>query len=120
MVTSYRLKRSDPLPRVVLGKAYNLIAKTIFGLKVRDIDCDFRLIRRSVFEKVKLTRDSGVICIELMKKISQNGFEIREVCVHHFNRQFGNSQFFRINQILRLGIDMIGLWAELMILTGKT
>lgn len=116
IVTGYRLKRSDPLSRRMFGGMYNWLVRTMFNLKVRDVDCDFRLIRRSVFDKVKLTKNSGVICVELMKKISQYNFKIHEVCVNHFNRRFGNSQFFKIKNIFYLGIDLTRLWVELIVL----
>ena len=64
--------------------------KLLFGLQVRDVDCDFRLMRRSIFERVKLEKNSGVICLEMMKKIQDAGFRIAEVPVHHYHRAYGN------------------------------
>ena len=66
----------------------------MFGLRVRDVDCDFRLLRRSIFERVRLEKNSGVICLEMMKKIQDAGFSIVEVPVHHYHRAHGQSQFF--------------------------
>ncbi len=54
-------------------------SRLLFGLKVRDVDCDFRLMRRSIFERVQLEKNSGVICLEMMKKIQDAGFRIAEV-----------------------------------------
>ena len=66
----------------------------MFGLRVRDVDCDFRLLRRSIFDRVQLEKNSGVICLEMMKKIQDAGFAIVEVPVHHYHRAHGKSQFF--------------------------
>jgi hypothetical protein len=78
------------------------------------VDCDFRLIRRSVFEKVSLESDSGVICVELMKKIQDAGFIIEQVPVRHFHRAYGVSQFFNFPRIYRTLRDLTNLWFELV------
>ena len=75
----------------------------LFGLTVRDVDCDFRLMRRSIFERIDLEKTSGVICLEMMKKIQDAGFRIVEVPVHHYHRAFGKSQFFNFRRIFRTG-----------------
>ena len=89
--------------------------KTLFGLKVRDVDCDFRLMRRSIFDTVTLTKDSGVICLEMMKKITDAGFRIAEVPVHHYHRAYGKSQFFNFPRIFRTGLDVLKLWHVLVV-----
>ncbi len=79
------------------------------------MDCDFRLMRRGVFEKVHLTRSSGVICVELMKKVQDHGFRIAEVPVHHFHRSYGKSQFFNFPRVARTLADLARLWWELVV-----
>src|SRR3990172_9830957 len=77
-INGYKISRHDPLHRVVIGRLYHWFVKVAFGLGLRDVDCDFRLMRRSVFDKVTLPRSSGVICVELMKKVQDRGFRIGE------------------------------------------
>jgi glycosyltransferase involved in cell wall biosynthesis len=113
LVNGYKIGRSDPLHRVILGKAYQWSAKLLFGLRVRDVDCDFRLMRRSIFDRIRLTSDSGVICVELMKKVQDAGFRIAEVPVHHYHRAYGKSQFFNFRRLWRTGVQLIGLWRTL-------
>jgi glycosyltransferase involved in cell wall biosynthesis len=115
LVNGYKISRSDPLHRIVIGRLYHHTVKTLFGLKVRDVDCDFRMMRRSIFDKVELTKNSGVICLELMKKIHDAGFRIAEVPVHHFHRAYGRSQFFNFPRIFRTGVDVLKLWHALVI-----
>ena len=79
------------------------------------MDCDFRLMRRAVFEKVVLTRSSGVICVELMKKVQDHGFRIAQVPVHHFHRTYGRSQFFNFRRVARTLRDLVNLWVELVV-----
>ena len=114
-VNGYKITRHDPLHRVVIGRAYHWFVKIAFGLRLRDVDCDFRLMRRSVFQKVRLTRSSGVICVELMKKVQDAGFRIAEVPVHHFHRSYGKSQFFNFPRVFRTLVDLSKLWWELVV-----
>jgi len=87
----------------------------MFGLRLRDVDCDFRLMRREVFQKVTLTRSSGVICVELMKKVQDHGFRIAQVPVHHFHRTYGKSQFFNFPRVARTLADLTRLWLDLVV-----
>jgi hypothetical protein len=68
-----------------------------------------------VFEKVRLTRSSGVICVELMKKVQDHGYRIAEVPVHHFHRSYGKSQFFNFRRVGRTLVDLGRLWVELVV-----
>jgi hypothetical protein len=87
----------------------------MFGLRVRDVDCDFRLMRRAIFEQINLEKTSGVICLEMMKKIHDAGFRIVEVPVHHYHRPYGKSQFFNFPRIARTAVDVFRLWYSLVI-----
>ena len=115
LVNGYKISRSDPIHRILIGRTYHYVVKILFGLKVRDVDCDFRLMRRSIFETVHLEKDSGVICLEMMKKIQDAGFSIAQVPVHHYHRSYGKSQFFNFRRIFRTGIDVMKLWVALVI-----
>jgi glycosyltransferase involved in cell wall biosynthesis len=115
LVNGYKISRSDPLHRIVIGRVYHHIVTMLFGLSVRDVDCDFRLMRRSIFEKINLEKTSGVICLEMMKKIHDGGFRLVEVPVHHYHRAFGKSQFFNFPRIAKTGVDVMRLWFELVV-----
>ncbi|MHB0871260.1 MAG: glycosyltransferase family 2 protein [Chloroflexota bacterium] len=118
VVNGYKVRRSDPLHRVVIGRLYHWTVGTAFGLKIRDTDCDFRLFRREVFDKVRLERDSGVICVEMMKKVQDAGFNIAQVPVSHYHRAYGHSQFFNFRRVFRVGVDLVSLWRELVLEKG--
>jgi glycosyltransferase involved in cell wall biosynthesis len=115
LVNGYKISRSDPMHRIVIGRLYHHIVSLLFGLTVRDVDCDFRLLRRSIFEKIRLEKASGVICLEMMKKIEDAGFRIAEVPVHHYHRAFGRSQFFNFPRIARTAVDVMALWFRLVV-----
>lgn len=116
VVQGYKIDRHDPLHRIIIGRIYHNLVKLAFGLRLRDVDCDFRLIRRSVFDRVHLTSDSGVICAEMMVKMQRAGCRVVEVPVHHYQRAHGKSQFFNFSRIARVAWNLGGLWVKLVLL----
>lgn len=115
VVNGYKISRSDPIHRIIIGRIYHHTVKLLFGLKVRDVDCDFRLIRRTVFDRISLEHNSGVICLELMKKLTDAGCRIEEVPVHHYHRAFGKSQFFNFPRLWHTARDIVKLWITLVV-----
>ena len=114
-VNGWKISRSDPLHRIIIGRVYHHMVKLLFGLKVRDVDCDFRLMRRRIFDVVRLEKNSGVICLEMMKKFQDAGFRVAEHPVHHYHRSYGKSQFFNFPRIYRTAIDVMKLWWLLVV-----
>lgn len=115
IVQGYKIKRHDPLYRIIIGDCYNILVKFLFAIKIRDVDCDFRLIRKTVFDKVKLKHQSGVITVEMVKKISDAHFKFSEVGVSHFWRSYGRSQIFNFKRITRVLVELLILYKELML-----
>lgn len=113
-VNGIKLSRQDPTYRIFLGNLYSFVARWAFWLPIDDVDCDFRLIRRSIIEKIDLKSNSGSICVELVKKAERAGGIFRQVSVHHYNRVWGESQFFRIDRLFSTFIELFDLWTELM------
>ena len=114
LVNGYKISRSDPRHRILIGRLYHHTVKLLFGLQVRDVDCDFRLMRRSIFDRVSLETSSGVICLEMMKKVQDAGFSVAEVPVHHYHRVYGKSQFFNFRRLFKTAIDVAALWIVLV------
>ena len=114
-VNGYKIGRSDPLHRIIIGRLYHWTVRLAFGLRLRDVDCDFRLFRRSIFDTVEMTKSSGVICVELMKTVQDAGFRIRQVPVHHFHRAYGKSQFFNFGRVARTLLDLTRMWFDLVV-----
>lgn len=110
VVNGWKLKRSDPFYRVWIGKIYHYFTKWLFKFKIRDVDCDFRLMRREIFDNIQLESDSGLICVEMIKKITDAGYAFAEVPVTHYFRPSGKSEFFDFARVFKVGTDMIKLW----------
>ncbi|MEK7276229.1 MAG: glycosyltransferase family 2 protein [Chloroflexota bacterium] len=115
IVNGYKIVRHDPLHRILIGRLYHHFVKFMFGFKLRDVDCDFRLIRRDALDAVPLESDTGTICLEMIKKFQDKGYKFAEVPVHHFHRAYGKSQFFNFPRLWRTGIQLTQLWWKLVV-----
>ena len=115
VVNGYKIERSDALYRKFFGDLYNFGARILFNLKLRDVDCDFRLFRKKVFKDITLRSNTGVICVEMMKKIQQKKFKIKEIPVHHYPRLIGNSSFFNFKRIFTVLTKFGKLWIKFII-----
>lgn len=116
LVNGFKLMRQDPLHRIWIGSTYNFCARLLFRIRIRDIDCDYRLIRRPLLDKFKLTSTSGTICVELVRKLELSGCEVKEVGVHHYPRLHGRSQFFRVRSLAVTFFQLLRLWVRLVVL----
>lgn len=115
IVNGYKIKRNDPLHRIIVGLIYQYFIKIMFNLRIKDVDCDFRLIRKRVLDKIKLESNTGTICIELVKKLEIAGARFSEVGVHHFFRIYGKSQFFNFKRVFKTFGGIIKLWVDIFI-----
>ena len=114
-VNGYKLGRNDSFMRMLIGRSYHYLVKLLFKIRIRDVDCDFRLIPRRVLDQVKLTSDSGAICLEMVKKIEDAGYVFAETPVNHYSRKYGVSQFFIPWRIIRTLRQITNLYWRLVI-----
>jgi len=117
-VQGYKRSRSDPALRRFVGTIYARGMRLLFSLPVRDVDCDFRLIRATTLRRIELESDSGAVCVELVHRLARAGVTPREVEVEHFERVHGSSQFFRPGRVLSSLRDVAGLWWRLVARRG--
>jgi glycosyltransferase involved in cell wall biosynthesis len=119
VVNGFKKNRADGIHRKLLGKAYGTMVRSLFRLPVRDVDCDFRLIRRERMQEFDLQIDSGAICVELVKKLSATGSIFAEVAVNHYPRIAGRSQFLRFGRVVRTFKDLARLWVKTCLLKNR-
>jgi glycosyltransferase involved in cell wall biosynthesis len=119
LVNGYKLERNDPWHRIWIGNVYNAFARLLFRIQLRDVDCDFRLIRRQMLESIQLTSTSGTICVELVRKL-ELACNVEEVGVHHYPRLHGRSQFFRFRSLAVTLTQLVGLWLRLVLVPAIT
>src|SRR5262245_11059013 len=115
LVNGYKVKRADAWYRVWIGLAYRRAMRWAFRLSIRDVDCDFRLFRRHIFETISLESRSGVICVEMAKKFEQAGFRMVEIPVSHYPRMHGRSEFFRLRHLVFTFKGLLKIWWTLVI-----
>jgi glycosyltransferase involved in cell wall biosynthesis len=112
IVNGYKVQRADSWQRKAIGAAYNGLTHLLFSIPIRDVDCDFRLLRRRAVEQVELVSSSGSICVELVHKLHRAGCVFAEVPVQHRPRAHGRSQFFTPRRIARTALELLSLWLK--------
>ena len=115
VVNGYKISRSDPMHRILIGKTYCWLIKLAFRIKIKDVDCDFRLVRRASYNRVRLFSTSGTICVEMVKSFQDAGLRFAECPVHHYHRAYGKSQFFNFKRLFKTFKDLSRLWWRLVV-----
>jgi glycosyltransferase involved in cell wall biosynthesis len=115
LVNGYKVKRADAWYRIWIGALYRRAMRWAFRLSIRDVDCDFRLFRRYIFDTITLESRSGVICVEMAKKFEQAGFRMVEVPVSHYPRLHGRSEFFRVRHLVYTFKGLLKIWWMLIV-----
>jgi glycosyltransferase involved in cell wall biosynthesis len=116
VVNGYKISRSDPWHRIIIGTVYRWVVRLAFGIKIRDVDCDFRLVRRASYNRVRLASTSGTICVEMIKSFQDAGLRFAEAPVNHYHRAYGKSQFFNFRRLFKTFRDLSALWWRLVIM----
>jgi len=109
IVLGYRIRRSDPMYRLFIAKVYNIVVRLVFGLRVRDIDCAFKLFRHDVLAGVELESNGAFISSELLIKLKRRDIPMVERGVHHYPRTTGISKGATPKVILKTIRDVIRL-----------
>lgn len=113
LVNGYKLNRADAVYRKFTGGTYEWMARAVFGTRIKDVDCDFRLIRTAYTKRVPLTFKSGAIALELVYSLQRAGCRAAEVGVHHYPRLYGRSEFFSLRHVANLVADVARFWWQI-------
>ncbi|MBI2334316.1 glycosyltransferase family 39 protein [Candidatus Daviesbacteria bacterium] len=115
MVLGYRIKRQDPLFRILFKKGWKLSLLTFFGLTFKDVDCGFKMIRKSVLENIPHLESTrgAMINAELAIKTRKYGFKVTQVGVNHYPRLSGKPTGGSIRVIVKSFLDLLRLWWKL-------
>jgi glycosyltransferase involved in cell wall biosynthesis len=102
-VIGYREDRADSHIRSLNAWLYGLYIYFVFGLKVKDMDCAFKIFPRSAYESVKPIKSEGALfSAEFLIKLKRRGFTFKEVPVRHFPRVFGSQTGANMRVIIKM------------------
>lgn len=115
LVIGYYKKRQVSKFKIITSKVWELAVMILFGLKVHDIDCGFKLISKKVVDSIPhLKSERGAfVSSELLIKAKKKGFKIIEVPVTHYPRTKGEGTGRNINVIIQSFKDLFNLWIKL-------
>lgn len=89
VVAGYRARRQDPPHRLLFAWGWNILVRLVLGVRVRDIDCAFKVFNRHVFDKVQINSVGAMVNTEIFAQVSRFGMTVKEVPVSHFPRRHG-------------------------------
>ncbi len=107
IVSGYRARRQDNFIRKLNAWGWNTLVRLLFGYLCHDIDCGFKLFRRSVLDRVPLISNGAMIDTELLAGARARGFRIAEVPVTHLPRVAGAATGANPRVILRAFRDLV-------------
>jgi glycosyltransferase involved in cell wall biosynthesis len=111
-IIGFRKNRADPKRRKISSWLYNKAIRLLFGLKLTDVDCAFKLMRKSEVKKLAIHSNSFFVSVELMVKASSKHCRIIELPVQHLPRRNGHSTV-TIKQMVKSIVDLFNLYISL-------
>jgi glycosyltransferase involved in cell wall biosynthesis len=113
IIAGYRAKRQDPLYRRLNALGWNVLVRLVLGIKIRDIDCAFKLFRRSVFDHIQIRCVGAMVNTEIFAQAKRLGMRIRQVKVSHFPRRYGKQSGANPHVIAVAFRELCLLWRKL-------
>lgn len=107
----YRIERKDQFYRKIFTFGWKVCLFLLFGLRLKDVDCGFKMIKRKVIKDIGplVSTKGAMVNAELALKIRQKGFTIKEIGVHHYPRRFGRPTGSSLGVILNSYRDLLQL-----------
>lgn len=90
-IVGYRKERADANKQKFRSWVYNRLVRILFRVPVRDVDCAFKLMRRSAVSRIHFKSNSFFVSAELMVRVRRKGYRIKEIGVKHLPRIKGQS-----------------------------
>jgi len=109
IVSCYRLNRQDNLIRKINGWCWTKLVCRLFGMKIRDIDCAFKLYKREIFDNIKLVSTGALIDAEILARAVRRGYRITQRGIHHYPRTAGSQTGAKLRVILRAFKELLKL-----------
>jgi glycosyltransferase involved in cell wall biosynthesis len=114
IVSCYRLNRQDNLIRRLNGWAWTKLVCFLFNMKVRDIDCAFKLYKREIFDNIRMSSSGALIDTEILARAVRKGYSITQKGVHHYPRTAGAQTGATLRVILRAFKELFKLRSQIL------
>jgi len=112
-VVGYRLDRRDPIHRKLFAFCWGALIRLLFGFRVKDLDCAFKLFKRKYFDGVELKAEGAVISVEFFSILQRSQARIHQVGVHHYPRRAGQQSGGSVKVIARAFKELLLLYRRL-------
>ncbi len=109
IVSCYRMNRQDNLIRKFNGWAWTTLVRFAFSLKVRDVDCAFKLYRRAIFDDIRMDSTGALISTEILARAVRKGYKVTQRGVHHYPRTAGRQTGANPRVIVRAFRELLKL-----------
>jgi len=113
IVSCYRLNRQDNLIRRINGWCWTKLTCLLFGMKIRDVDCAFKLYKREIFDHIKISSTGALIDTEILARAIRKGYTITQKAVHHYPRTAGIQTGANLKVILRAFSELFKLHRQI-------
>ncbi len=113
IVTCYRINRQDPLIRKINAWCWTKLVCFLFNMKIRDIDCAFKLFKRETVDAAKLVSTGALIDAETLARAVRKGCKITQVGVHHYPRTAGVPTGAKLSVIFRAFRELFKLYNQI-------
>jgi len=110
IVSCYRLNRQDSFIRKINGWCWTKLVCLLFGMKIRDIDCAFKLYKREIFDNIELSSTGALIDAEILARAVRRGYSVTQKAVHHYPRTAGEQTGAKLRVILRAFKELFKLY----------
>lgn len=120
IVAGYRIDRKDASYRILYANVFKLAMRFLFGVRVRDIDCAFKVFRADMLKSMHLESPGALINTEILAKAARSGANYVEVGVHHYPRKSGESSGGSPKVVFRAMKETILLWGRMRSYVPKT
>jgi glycosyltransferase involved in cell wall biosynthesis len=110
IAATYRINRRDPFHRKVNQFLYNNAIRLLFGIRLKDIDCGFKLMKSKIFQVVQLETKGALIDAEFYFKSKRKGFTYLSVGVNHYPRLAGSSTGAKFYVVFHAVYEIFRFW----------
>ncbi len=113
IVTGFRIKRQDNFMRKLNAFCWTTMVNILFGMRIKDMDCAFKLYKRKIFDEITLKSTGALINTEIFARFNNKGYKVYQLGVHHYPRTAGTQTGANIKVILRAFKELFALYKQI-------